>query len=204
MKANPWWLYVTTGVTSAIAVGLSTLPMPASLFSLPVFALAIWQIQQLLSRSLAHHDRIVDRENNGLQEKAAQILKLASDQDARPRRLMQDLWERTVWLAKNFKELWPGGNKSQERVDGYMKNLQDYDELLTSESINLPKTIRDQAQRIYQSIHEYKIGKDMRWDPPHDPESSLEGGKMMSSGAKGLNKAFGELQQAIRDEYGVE
>ncbi len=204
MKANPWWLYLTTIVSIAIAVRLSTLPLPAPIFSLPVFALAIWQIKEILSRSIAHHDRIVERENDRLQEKAAQTLKLASDQNLEARWSIQELWERTVWLAKNFKELWPGGDKSQDRIDGYLSNLQDYDEFLTNESINLPNTIREPAQTIFQSIHEYKRGKDMRWDPPYDPEYSLEGGKMMSSGAKSLNKAFGELQKAIRDEYGVE
>ncbi len=196
---NPWWLYLSTIITGIIAVGLYLMKLP--FFSLPFVGLALWQVQKILSRRLDEYDydREVKKQNQLIQKtaKEALILKPAIIQEIR--KSVQELWERADWLARNFKVLWPGGNKSEERKEEYLAKLEAFDGYITKESITLSKAILEPAQEIYWAINEYRTGKDLRWTPPYDRESSLEGGKMMSSGAKKLRKAFDDLYHAIRE-----
>ncbi len=114
-----------------------------------------------------------------------------------------ELWERTDWLARNFREIWPGG-EAQKRPEEYMSRHEEYSQFIDKHSISMLSVILDNAQMVYGAIGEYKAGKDLRWTPPYDVELSREGGKMMTDGAKKFNQAISDLRQAIRDAYGIE
>lgn len=114
-----------------------------------------------------------------------------------------ELWERTIWLAGNFREIWPGG-EAQKRPEVYMARCEEYSQFIDKHTKSLKSAILDKAQMLYGAIGEYKAGKDLRWTPPYDVERSREGGKMMTAGAKKFNQAISELRQAIRAAYGVE
>ncbi len=198
----PWWFYLIAFfcVLGAVLFYWSGLKF----FSLPLLGLAAWQAQQILDRYMNKNDQSTREEIQSLRKKAVAPLVPQADS---PRTIPDDvieLWRQAVWLAKNFRELWPGEGFRKKDTDTYLATLEEFGNFIDEHSIALPGMIMISAKKLISAIHEYKSGKDLRWIPPYDPESSRKGGKQMTSGAKNFNRAFGELQLAIREEYGVQ
>lgn len=202
IRTSPRWLYLSALLSGLAGIVLSVLGHIE--IGGPLFILALWQVRLIQTRSLKYWDKKLDRDLDRIAETTAVELSVASSTPINTREAMEELWERSIWLAKNFKELWPGQKNNESQKRNYLSNLESFGDFLTNRSINMASSILEPAHRIHGAIREYKIGKDLRWTPPFDPDNSLEGGKMMSAGAKGLNKAIGDLRQAVRDEIGVE
>lgn len=118
----------------------------------------------------------------------------------------KELWKQAVWLAMNFSVLWPGADDDEERRKGYLDRLSEFEIYVATQSILLPKKILEGAKQFYSAIQEYRIGRDIREmaTSDRDPESSREGGRMMTSGAKNLQEAYDNLFSVIRGEFKLE
>ncbi len=118
----------------------------------------------------------------------------------------KELWKQVVWLAMNRSALYPGPDKNEERRQGYLNQFKHFEQYLTENSILLPKDIYNSATQLGSAVNQYRSGRDIQTmgGEARDIATSREGGQMMAQGDKDLVRAFNDLPEVIRKEFGLE
>ena len=169
-----------------------------------LIGLALWTFRTILNRYFQNIDNKVDEQKQILLQGTQTGFGFKQKVMIDMYEVTNKLWEDSIWIAMNWKALWPGYDNDKELRSAFKKKFEDYIEFLRIKSIIIPSNIYKSASKLVEGINTYEIGRMERDDKLAPGPTRKHGSEEMSNGAKLVKSSITDIFQLIRDEFGLE